>query len=214
VVRCGDVRGAQVEDGFLRRAARLLGEHQPRTATIEECESAERIQMRHAQYVAIPSLGDGDVTHRAGDLSDRFKLRVAHRCTPVAGQGAIAGRTKPGTQGPAIAQPEFGERIRDVKLDCVDAHSAPPRDLSIRQAVLDSMHGAPFAGRQQVGVSRSAARALHASHPKPSELEFPYPGCPPCKPGDPRPEFCGCLPSAVSWRTDDFPLRRFRDQSP
>ncbi len=58
-----DVRNAQIDQRFGAWLIVGLREHESRSATIEEGDAAERVQMIQAEHIAVPALGSLDVGH-------------------------------------------------------------------------------------------------------------------------------------------------------
>ena len=180
-VRGRDVGHAQVENRFLRARAAFLAQHEPGAAAVEERERSERVEMRQAEHLAVPRLRRLDVAHRTRDLADgpRRVSRFVSTGSPPRQARCPRGARNHARSSRRLRRLQLRQRIGDVKLHRVHAHTAPPRDLGIGHAVLHGVHRAPLGRRQQVGVRRTAARAFQARsswHPRVRGRRISLPG--------------------------------------
>src|SRR5262249_55537992 len=156
-----DVLDAQIED---RLGAWLVGgaQVQPRAAAVEEGERAERIQVPQPEGLAIPGLGFLEVAHRARDLRQPAQTQGGHGLL-LARERAAARLANPAAQPLPVRDAELRHGVRHVILDGVEADTAARRDLAVAHPVLNGVHDAPLAGRENVIVTRppSASSARH-----------------------------------------------------
>jgi hypothetical protein len=76
VILAGD--GPDVNDKD-RQCAQQEGHPLLGAAAVEECQLAERVQVREAEHVAIPGFRAREVLHGARNLTDRSELEGPHR---------------------------------------------------------------------------------------------------------------------------------------